>query len=264
MDKSAEDPVHIDVCVRNPFTHNTWEKGRFTSYEIAIQTTVKSFCLQCSITRRRFKEFEWLHKCLKHHHPLENPPALPPKKFFGERFDPSFIAFRMKGLEEYLKQLLQQDLYLSDEALHLFLQSNLSTAEIDKFLSGKIPSEAIEQLWKCKGDKSKCPCFGGSNHSCQREDEEIPYMNDDNDSLSESESKSNESDIEASMSETEYPCVTLVLPNSRISPMDKLRNKTPLQFSNANNTENSDDLSSMNMVQIDSVDSSHSINGETQ
>lgn len=107
-------------------------------------------------------------------------------------------------------------------------------------------------------------CFGGSNHSCQRENEEIPYMNDDNDSLSESESKSNESDIEASMSETEYPCVTLVLPNSRISPMDKLRNKTPLQFSNTNNTENSDDLSSMNMVQIDSVDSSHSINGETQ
>lgn len=36
-----------------------------------LQTTVKSFCLQCSVTRRRFKEFEWLHKCLKLHHPLE-------------------------------------------------------------------------------------------------------------------------------------------------------------------------------------------------
>lgn len=88
-------------------------------------------------------------------------------------------------------------------------------------------------------------------------------MNDDDDSLSESESKSNESDIEASMSETEYPCVTLVLPNSRTSPMDKLRNKTPLQFSNTNNSENLDNPGSMHMEQIDSVDSSHSINGET-
>ena len=53
-------------------------------------------------------------------------------------------------------RLLQEDLFLSDEALHLFLQSNLTTAEIDQFLKGQIPSEAIEELWKCKGDKSKC------------------------------------------------------------------------------------------------------------
>ncbi|XP_022287528.1 sorting nexin-10-like [Crassostrea virginica] len=264
MDTSTEDSVLIDVCVRNPFTHNTWEKGRFTSYEIAIRTNVRSFCLQCSITRRRFKEFDWLHKCLKQHHPLEQPPALPPKKFFGERFDPSFIAFRMKSLEEYLNRLLQEDLYLSDEALHLFLQSNLTTAEIDQFLKGKISSEAIEELWKCKGDKSKCQCFGGRRDSNPSENEEIPYLNDD-DSLSDSESKSNESDIEASVSDVEYPCVTLVLPNSsRTSPMDKVHNKTPLQF--ATNNPGPAGLhqdNSINMVKIDSVGASHSINGET-
>ncbi|XP_048727909.1 sorting nexin-10-like [Ostrea edulis] len=251
----------IDVSVRNPITHNTWEKGRFTSYEIAIQTDLKSFCLQCSVSRRRFKEFEWIHRCLKNHHPLENPPTLPPKKFFGERFDPSFIAFRMKSLEEYLKQLLQHGLYLSDVALHLFLQSNLTTAEIDKFLKGDISSEAIEELWKSKGNKSKCRCFGEVDNSSQSSgDLEVPYLNDD-DSVSDSESKSNESDIDTSVSDAEYPSVTLVLSDSsRSSPMDKLRNKTPLQFS-ITASENSD---SVNLNRTDSVDASHSINGELE
>lgn len=87
-------------------------------------------------------------------------------------------------------------------------------------------------------------------------------MNDDNDFFSESEFKLNESDIEVSMLEIEYFCVILVLFNLRIFFMDKFRNKIFLQFFNINNTENSDDLSFMNMVQIDSVDSFYSINGE--
>lgn len=87
-------------------------------------------------------------------------------------------------------------------------------------------------------------------------------MNDDNDFFSESEFKLNESDIEVSMLEIEYFCVILVLFNLRIFFMDKFRNKIFLQFFNINNTENLDDLSFMNMVQIDSVDSFYSINGE--
>lgn len=87
-------------------------------------------------------------------------------------------------------------------------------------------------------------------------------MNDDNDFFSESEFKLNESDIEVSMLEIEYFCVILVLFNLRIFFMDKFCNKIFLQFFNINNTENSDDLSFMNMVQIDSVDSFYSINGE--
>lgn len=87
-------------------------------------------------------------------------------------------------------------------------------------------------------------------------------MNDDNDFFSESEFKLNESDIEVSMLEIEYFCVILVLFNLRIFFMDKFRNKIFLQFFNINNTENSDDLSFMNMVQIDLVDLFYSINGE--
>lgn len=89
---------------------------------------------------------------------------------------------------------------------------------------------------------------------------EVPYLNDD-DSVSDSESKSNESDIDTSLSDAEYPSVTLVLSDSsRSSPMDKLRNKTPLQFS-ITASENSD---SVNLNRTDSVDASHSINGELE
>lgn len=150
---------NLDISVRNPITHNTWDNGRYTSYEIAIDTTNKSFCLGQSLCRRRYSEFVWLCKRLKSRHPRVTPPSLPPRNFLKERFDHSFIALRMKGLEEFLNRLLAEKLYMSDAGVHLFIQTNLSCQDIDDFMSGKISAEAIDSVWKAHGVKEQSSAF---------------------------------------------------------------------------------------------------------
>lgn len=233
----------VDICVRNPVTHNTWDKGRYTSYEIAVNTTNKSFCLSSSVTRRRFSEFEWLRKILKNHQPLLTPPSLPPKKFFEDRFDPNFIAFRMKGLEDFLNKIMEEKLYLSDTTFHLFLQTNLTIKEIKDYIEGHMTPYSIDSLWKAKGIKENCREFAGlyteedsewskvhhnetqrskGNHSdIQRSNHlSVPSLEDDN-------RDSHNSDISSSFSDsedggTEFPSLSLVNKQSSSSPSDQV------------------------------------------
>lgn len=208
----------LDISVRNPVTHNTWDKGRYTSYEIAVNTSNKSFCLSTSTTRRRYSEFEWLRKTLKNHHPLVMPPQLPPKKYFGDRFDPSFIAFRMTGLEDFLNYLLSEKVFLSDTTMHLFLQTNLTIKEIKDYIEGKISAFSLDSLWKANGIKENCREFCGL--STTEENNEWAHVKKDEPTKSESLNveecrDSNNSDISSSFSDeedklTEYPSVSLV------------------------------------------------------
>ncbi|XP_063422994.1 sorting nexin-10B-like isoform X2 [Mytilus trossulus] len=208
----------LDISVRNPVTHNTWDKGRYTSYEIAVNTSNKSFCLSESTTRRRYSEFEWLRKTLKNHHPLVTPPQLPPKKYFGDRFDPSFIAFRMTGLEDFLNNLLLEKVFLSDTTMHLFLQTNLTIKEMKDYIEGKISAFSLESLWKANGFKENCREFCGL--STTEENNEWAHVNKNEQKKSENLNvdecrDSNNSDISSSFSDeedrmTEYPSVSLV------------------------------------------------------
>ncbi|OWF43034.1 sorting nexin-10-like [Mizuhopecten yessoensis] len=149
----------VDVCVRNPVTHNTWDNGRYITYEIAIKTSNCAFSLSESLTRRRYSEFEWLRKRLRLHHPLLKPPPLPPKKIFGDRFDADFIAFRMKDLENFLIKLLEVKLFVSDALLHLFIQSDLTCKDIDDVMDGKMGADVIEHIWQSGGIKENCRDF---------------------------------------------------------------------------------------------------------
>lgn len=130
----------LDISVRNPHTLD-----KFTSFEVAIQTNNPAFCSCCSRTRRRYSEFCWLRKRLKAHHPLNTPPKLPKKKTNLEKSDPQFLVQRMKELEDWLYNVIATTLYLSDTALHLFLQTNLSCDQIDQYLAGKL-SESVKEL----------------------------------------------------------------------------------------------------------------------
>lgn len=205
---------NLDISVRNPITHNTWENGRYTSYEIAIDTTNKSFCLGHSVCRRRYSEFVWLCKRLKSRHPRVTPPSLPPKTFLKERFDHSFIALRMKGLEEFLCRLLTEKLYMSDSGVHLFIQTNLSCQEIDDFMSGKLSAEAIDSVWKAQGVKEHSSAFGDESYEDLSEDFLPKGSNliQVEDKLSDCSSFEQEDDV-SSMStgdEVEYPSISLV------------------------------------------------------
>lgn len=129
----------LDISVRNPHTFD-----KFTSFEVAVQTNNPAFSSCSSRTRRRYSEFCWLRKQLRAHHPLSTPPKLPKKKTNLEKSDPQFLVQRMKELEDWLYEVVDTTLYLSDTTLHLFLQTSLSTDQIDKYLKGKL-SESVKE-----------------------------------------------------------------------------------------------------------------------
>lgn len=130
----------LDISVRNPHTYD-----KFTSFEVAIQTRNPAFSSSCSRTRRHYTEFCWLRKRLKNHHPLKTPPKLPSKKNNLERSDPQFLVQRMKELEDWLYDIVDTTLYLSDTSVHLFLQTQLSCDQIDQYLSGKLSESEKEK-----------------------------------------------------------------------------------------------------------------------
>ncbi|XP_013393605.1 sorting nexin-10A [Lingula anatina] len=123
------------VTVRNPVTHDQEETGKYTSYEILLETSSIAFTHPSSVVRRRYREFDWLKKQLKMNHPFHSPPSLPPKKW--DKFEPHCIVDRCRGLEQFLKDCCSQTVYLSDSLFHLFLQSSLSTNEMMHVVYGK-------------------------------------------------------------------------------------------------------------------------------
>ncbi|XP_064462572.1 sorting nexin-10-like [Ornithodoros turicata] len=129
MEDIQLEETFLHINVRNPITHNV--KGEYyTTYDIAIETNNASFTMSSSQVRRRFSEFYQLRHLLSEQLPSLTPPTLPFRTFLVKRFDSSFIEARRKGLEEFLKEVLLEDLYLSNKSLHLFIQSNLRMDEI--------------------------------------------------------------------------------------------------------------------------------------
>jgi len=131
---------YIKVELVEPITVTTKEhfgwSSSFTSYLIHIETNHWAFSLPFSEVRRRFSEFCWLRGKLQQHHPNKEVPPLPPRRFVHmTKFDPKVIEERRTGLAKFLQRIMRSDELLSDSALHLFLQSNMTTAEIDKHLA---------------------------------------------------------------------------------------------------------------------------------
>jgi len=115
--------------------HFAWSNS-FTSYLVRIETNHWAFSLPFSEVRRRYSEFCWLKAKLKQHHPNKMVPPLPPRRFVHvTKFDPKVIEERRVGLAKFLQRTMRSDVLLSDAALHLFLQSNRTTEEIDKKLA---------------------------------------------------------------------------------------------------------------------------------
>ncbi|XP_033733005.1 sorting nexin-10-like [Pecten maximus] len=227
----------LDVCVRNPVTHNTWDNGRYITYEIAIKTSNCAFSLSESLNRRRYSEFEWLRKRLRRHHPLLKPPPLPPKKIFGDRFDTEFVAFRMKGLEKFLIKLLEVKMFMSDALLHLFIQSDLTCKDIDDVMEGKLAPDVIEHLWQSGGIKENCRDFNKNAVMEPKSDTRpLDVSNDNNSVTSESSVEYFTDSNSSSVTEEEFgsfPPLSMVL-SARDSP-------TSLVTNNAGETSNGKD-----------------------
>lgn len=143
--------IYIKIAVGNPILHYTWEDGQFTSYAINIETNSPAFSVSKSTVRRRYSEFVQLRKMLKSQEPAIQPPPLPSRSFFRNRFKPDFIEERSQGLEKFLHKVFEIPLYLSNKTVHLFSQSKLSMNEVSAIVTGnKINVSNITSVQKLK------------------------------------------------------------------------------------------------------------------
>ncbi|XP_043824371.1 sorting nexin-10 isoform X2 [Dromiciops gliroides] len=89
-------------------------------------------------------------------------PELPSKNLFFNINNRQHVDQRRQGLEEFLRKILQDALLLSDSRLHLFLQSHLSSEDIEACVSGQTSYSVTEAIHK----------FASSNRRFPEEDEE--------------------------------------------------------------------------------------------
>uniref|UniRef100_A0A0B7BL54 PX domain-containing protein n=1 Tax=Arion vulgaris TaxID=1028688 RepID=A0A0B7BL54_9EUPU len=139
------------IIVKDPVVHDSWEKGKFTTYLICIKTEHPAFHLWLSAVRRRFSEVRWLYMILKANHSHVLFPKVPSKKVFAERFEPEFIKSRMMEIQCFLNELLVTDTVLADAAFHIFIQTDLTTDEIEEHLNGTLPESIMDKAWENAG-----------------------------------------------------------------------------------------------------------------
>ncbi|XP_037548677.1 sorting nexin-10A [Nematolebias whitei] len=153
----------VSICVRDPRLHNDELWHNHVDYEISLHTNSMCFRKKTSCVRRRYREFVWLRHCLEQNALIIQLPKLPPWNPFFSAKKKEHVNQRMKGLQEFLEDVLQNPLLLSDSRLHLFLQSNLCIAKMERCALGKTRytvAEAIQRyICDCISsleDKTSC------------------------------------------------------------------------------------------------------------
>ncbi|XP_032366219.1 sorting nexin-10A isoform X1 [Etheostoma spectabile] len=136
----------ISICVRDPRLHKDHLWQTHLDYEICLQTNSMCFRKKTSCVRRRYSEFVWLRDGLEQNAPIMELPNLPPRNLFFSPGNKEQVLQRMKGFQEFLENVVQIPLLLSDSRLHLFLQSDLSVTKMAKCASGKTRYTVAEAI----------------------------------------------------------------------------------------------------------------------
>jgi len=135
QDEGTEE-IFLDVSVTNPITREQTDGELVTTYAIYIETNDSAFTMNKSMVRRRYSEFVALRAILQEQHPSLSVPKLPGRTFLGKRFDQPFIQDRCHALQQFLRTIVEQPVYLSNKSLHLFLQSSLPMDKVQNVVNG--------------------------------------------------------------------------------------------------------------------------------
>uniref|UniRef100_A0A6I8NBM1 Sorting nexin 10 n=1 Tax=Ornithorhynchus anatinus TaxID=9258 RepID=A0A6I8NBM1_ORNAN len=147
----------VSVWVRDPRIQKEDFWHSYIDYEICIHTNSMCFTMKTSCVRRRFKEFVWLRERLQSNALLIQLPELPSKTPFFNINNRQHVDQRRQGLEDFLKKILQNALLLSDSRLHLFLQSHLSSEDIEACVSGQTRYSVAEAIQKFASSNRRFP-----------------------------------------------------------------------------------------------------------
>nr|XP_039255076.1 sorting nexin-10-like [Styela clava]XP_039255083.1 sorting nexin-10-like [Styela clava] len=130
---------YIRVNVGDPrIIENADSSNKHTVYEVELDTNSLSFTHQHSSVCRRYSEFVWLRNRLLRMPCTPRPPRLPMKSF-PWNFNAKFLNKRKLQLQQFISRVLEETLFISCSALHLFLQTNLKPKKMDLCIeNGKI------------------------------------------------------------------------------------------------------------------------------
>ncbi|XP_078519592.1 sorting nexin-10 isoform X1 [Lissotriton helveticus] len=151
----------IRVWVRDPQLQKEDYWHSYIDYEICVHTNSMCFTLKTSRVRRRFREFVWLRERLQNNARLIELPELPPKSPFFKLGNAQQMDERRQGMQRFLDKVLQSPLLLSDSRLHLFLQSQLSTDDIEACVSGHTTYTVAQAIRKFASSNRRFPAENG-------------------------------------------------------------------------------------------------------
>ncbi|KAK1159067.1 sorting nexin-11-like [Acipenser oxyrinchus oxyrinchus] len=137
--EQKQEDEFIAVRVQDPRVQNEESWYSYVDFKIFLHSNSKAFTAKTSCVRRRYSEFVWLKKKLQKNAGLVPVPELPPKTPFFSVSNDDFIEKRREGLQQFLEKVVNRTVFLSDSQLHLFLQTQLSPAQIEACVQGHAP-----------------------------------------------------------------------------------------------------------------------------
>ena len=144
--KSQLNDKKVTVIIKNPKAIETSIfKSNYISYEVFTDLT------QWQVSRR-YSDFDWLRLTLKKIHPGLYCPPLPGKKLGSRRFENDFVVKRMKYLNKFMNDIMENEIYKASEILISFLSINDREQFENKkkgFDSMKSP-ERVEEYYSLK------------------------------------------------------------------------------------------------------------------
>ena len=157
LEKSELNDKQITVVIKNPKPVVTnFLSSNYVQYE--VETKQMNW-----LVKRRYSDFEWLRQVLSKFNPGHLVPPLPSKKIGPRRFELDFIAKRMKFLQKFIDDIMQNEIFKASEPLKAFLSmtdKNQFTAKM-KELASYLPSPYVNEFRTFDGEiEIDCPDEG--------------------------------------------------------------------------------------------------------
>ena len=148
LEKSELNDKQITVVIKNPKPVVTnFLSSNYVQYE--VETKQMNW-----LVKRRYSDFEWLRQVLSKFNPGHMVPPLPSKKIGPRRFELDFIAKRMKFLQKFIDDVMQNEIFKASEPLKAFLSmtdKNQFSAKM-KELGSYLPSPYVNEFRTFDGE----------------------------------------------------------------------------------------------------------------
>ena len=142
-------PISVTIKNPKPIQSSNFFQNNYVEYEIETITNDNNIIL----VNRRYSDFEWLRNTLLKNNPGLMIPPLPNKKMGSRRFELSFIEKRMKFLQNFIDNIINNKIFLANESLVYFLTETNKEKFLFKMkeLNNYVPSSFIEDLKTLNG-----------------------------------------------------------------------------------------------------------------